>query len=229
MVTKEKHNLVKKILPPRWILLILGVVIALIAVGQLLGIPLSELKSTASSLQNNFGWKTVLVGGLIYAILLSIPFFPGVELAWMIIFFFGKDAVVLIYLYTLLGLSLSFVAGRNLNIICPPCSDKLKSVEDKYHEKFNSLAEKIHRVFSSKTCNLYFNCLLKKIHYLVLGILINIPGNSVLGGGGGIALLSGMNRSFSWRGFLITICVAIAPLPIFLYFGILQIENLVSY
>lgn len=205
-----------------------GVLLALVTTGQLLDIPFSEIRSTVNSFQNSFGWKTVLVGGLIYAILLSIPFFPGVELAWMIIFFFGKDAVVLIYLYTLLGLSLSFLTGRNLNFICPPCSDKLKSIEDKYHEKFNGLAEKIHRVFSSKICNLYFNSMLRKSHYLLLGILINIPGNSVLGGGGGIALLSGMNRSYSWRGFILTICVAIAPLPIFLYFGIIQIENLIE-
>ena len=37
--------------------------------------------------------------------------------------------------------------------------------------------------------------------YLLFALLINMPGNSVLGGGGGIALVSGFARLYRWPPF----------------------------
>ena len=60
---------------------------------------------------------------------------------------------------------------------------------------------------------------------LVLGILFNLPGNSVLGGGGGIALICGMSRLFKWQWFLLTVILVTAPVPLLAFFGLIQLET----
>jgi hypothetical protein len=56
--------------------------------------------------------------------------------------------------------------------------------------------------------------------YIALALVLNLPGNVVLGGGGGIAFAAGACRLFSTAGFLLTVLIAVAPVPIaFLVFG----------
>jgi hypothetical protein len=43
--------------------------------------------------------------------------------------------------------------------------------------------------------------------------LINMPGNSLIGGGGGIAMAAGYSRAFSYPAFLACAAVAVAPVP----------------
>jgi hypothetical protein len=52
--------------------------------------------------------------------------------------------------------------------------------------------------------------------YLALAIGLNLPGNVVGGGGGGIALLCGLSGQYSYRRYLPTVAVAISPLPMLL-------------
>jgi hypothetical protein len=53
-----------------------------------------------------------------------------------------------------------------------------------------------------------------------LAIVLNLPGNIVIGGGGGIALMAGASRLYSVPGFLVTIVLAVAPVPLaILVFG----------
>jgi hypothetical protein len=49
---------------------------------------------------------------------------------------------------------------------------------------------------------------------LLLIVAVNVPGNSVVGGGGGIALMAGFSRLFSFPGFLFAMTVATSPVPI---------------
>ena len=50
---------------------------------------------------------------------------------------------------------------------------------------------------------------------LTLAVLINTPGNVVLGGGGGIALTVGLGRLMTFRHFLVSAALAVAPVPLF--------------
>ncbi|MBT8458376.1 MAG: hypothetical protein KJN60_01785 [Boseongicola sp.] len=47
-----------------------------------------------------------------------------------------------------------------------------------------------------------------------LAVVINMPGNTILGGGGGIALAEGLSRLYQPTHFLATVAVAVAPVPI---------------
>jgi len=53
-----------------------------------------------------------------------------------------------------------------------------------------------------------------RYRYVNLAALINIPGNSVIGGGGGIAFISGLSGVFRPIPTILTIALATAPVPL---------------
>jgi hypothetical protein len=61
--------------------------------------------------------------------------------------------------------------------------------------------------------------------YLALAICLNVPGNAVVGGGGGLALLCGLSRQFDGRRFALTIALAVSPLPLLILTGILSLDS----
>jgi hypothetical protein len=55
---------------------------------------------------------------------------------------------------------------------------------------------------------------LLRYRYVALVVALNFPGNVILGGGGGIALLAGLSGMFSFPQYLIATSVAALPVPI---------------
>ena len=55
--------------------------------------------------------------------------------------------------------------------------------------------------------------------YLALALAINMPGNIVLGGGGGIAMMAGLSRMFDPLPFLLTVLIAVLPIPLIFFVG----------
>jgi hypothetical protein len=62
-----------------------------------------------------------------------------------------------------------------------------------------------------------------KYRYVNLAVLINIPGNSVIGGGGGIAFVSGLSGMFRTPLTMLTIALATAPVPLAIWLFGLQL------
>jgi hypothetical protein len=58
---------------------------------------------------------------------------------------------------------------------------------------------------------------LARHRYVALAVLINVPGNAVIGGGGGLAFAAGMSGVFSIPAFLITVAIAVLPVPLAIY------------
>ena len=52
--------------------------------------------------------------------------------------------------------------------------------------------------------------------YLLLALLVNLPGNSLIGGGGGILIAAGLSRLFRSAPVLLTLVLATAPVPLLL-------------
>lgn len=50
--------------------------------------------------------------------------------------------------------------------------------------------------------------------YLALALALNIPGNALVGGGGGIALLAGLSGLFAPLPTLLTVAIAVCPVPL---------------
>ena len=177
--------------------------------------------------RGEWGRGVLIGGGIIYSLLLSLPFVPGVELGILLMCAFGKEGVVLVYLATIAGLSLAFLFGR---LIPRPwvdawlerlgdsrsCSDHPNGIEQ--------MAECMSP--GRKHFPSWLKSFLAKYRYFTVAVLVNLPGNYLLGGGGGISIVCGASRRISWKGFLVTIVLAVSPVPILVYLGIIQLEAL---
>lgn len=156
---------------------------------------------------------------LAYALLIAIPFVPGVELGLTLLMIEGAVIAPFIWAATLLGLTLAFAAGAFL-----PYPVLRRTLEDlrltraaglvaaleplDREERLTALRDRLPRWLSP---------LVRSQRYVLLALLINLPGNSVLGGGGGILLLAGMSRLFSPLATLTTVALAVAPVPVLIY------------
>lgn len=160
--------------------------------------------------------RTIMASAALYSFLLAIPFVPGAEIGLAMITVLGPPIALLVYICTIAGLSLSFVVGRAI-----PLSVLIRFTEDIKLRRTNKLLrdfdsrdneERLEQLFN-KTTNRFLRALLRS-RYLTLGIALNVPGNFIIGGGGGIALFAGISRLYSYPGFLITIAIAVAPIPV---------------
>jgi hypothetical protein len=50
--------------------------------------------------------------------------------------------------------------------------------------------------------------------YLAIALLLSLPCNAVIGGGGGIGLIVGMSGLITYTRYLLLIAVSISPIPI---------------
>ncbi|MBT7974334.1 MAG: hypothetical protein HN687_09305 [Candidatus Marinimicrobia bacterium] len=175
-------------------------------------------------IRNEWFWSALLAGGLVYGLLLSLPFIPGIEIGLLLMALFGKEGILIVYLCTLMGLTLSFIMGYNL-----PESrlvTRLKSVISAEPETMGLewMNRHIQIIVNNDRLRKWLRTDLPGTRYLALAILFNLPGNFILGGGGGIALLCGLSRHFSWNGFLLTVMLSTAPVPLLIWFGWIQAE-----
>jgi hypothetical protein len=164
----------------------------------------------------NMAVFTLFASVILYILLLAIPFLPGIEVGLMLMAMLGAKGIVLVYLCTVLALSLSFLFGRLL----PP--RHLARALGWFHltrarEMVDTLAplgpeERLR--FLTRSAPSRIVPFLLRHRYLIIGVLFNVPGNALIGGGGGIGLIAGMSRLFPFPKYLLLICLAITPGPI---------------
>ena len=167
--------------------------------------------------------RTLMTAAAAYTVLLAVPFVPSVEIGLAIIGLLGPQIVLLVYLCTVAGLSLSFLAGRLLPFswIVGFCEFlRLRRVSD-YLAKVAPMGTEARLAFLANQAPNRLVPLLLKHRHVTLAVLLNLPGNIVLGGGGGICLVVGVSRLVSLPGFLVTVVFAVAPVPLaILLFGV---------
>ena len=160
---------------------------------------------------------------VIYAVVVAIPFVPGVEIGLSVLAAGGPDIAPLVWLATASGLSLSYVAGCIVPIaLLRRVLVDLRLIRAaRLVARFEALAPEgraalVHSLLPRKYCGW-----IVKYRYLNLAVLINIPGNSVIGGGGGITFVSGLSGTFRAPLAVPTIAVATAPVPLAVWlFGV---------
>jgi uncharacterized membrane protein YdjX (TVP38/TMEM64 family) len=163
-------------------------------------------KKFVAFVNGQWGTGALIGGGIFYALLLSLPFVPGIELGVLLMCIFGKEGIVFVYLGTIAGLSLAFLIGRML---------PKRWIDGMLH----------NLSLSRKFCQNRFGSFLSKYRYLTIAVLFNAPGNYLIGGGGGISLACGISRSISWKWFLLTVVLAVSPVPLLAFFGVIQLET----
>jgi uncharacterized membrane protein YdjX (TVP38/TMEM64 family) len=175
---------------------------------------------------DRWGTGALIAGGVLYIVLLSLPFIPGVELGVLLMCVFGKEGIAFVYVATVLGLNLSFFMGRMLPGNWIKARLKKFGILDGVEYRSPAIGGTLHNITTNKNiCQKGFFSFLSKHRYLAIGILYNIPGNYLIGGGGGISLACGLSGILLWRWFFLTVVLSVAPVPLFVWFGVIQLES----
>lgn len=162
--------------------------------------------------------RVVLVGMILYICLMATPFLPGVEIGLVLMVMLGPKGVLLIYVGTLIALTISFGLGRLFPM------DLLASLLRWLHltraetllRNFATVPPAQHLEFLVERASSRTLTALLKRRYLTLALLLNLPGNALIGGGGGIAMMAGMCRLYSFPKYLLLLSIAILPGPVLL-------------
>jgi hypothetical protein len=160
---------------------------------------------------------------LIYAVLLlqagliAIPFVPGVEVGFLLLALCGAQLAGEVYAATVVGLLLAFGIGRSVRQHNVQRLLARLGLEDAA-----AAVERLARDTSApppaggpETLLPRFAMPALRHRCLSLVLLINTPGNTLLGGGGGIAMAAGLSRLFTVRQFVASVLIAVAPIPAF--------------
>ena len=148
-----------------------------------------------------------------YVILLAIPFVPGAELGFVLLLVFGADIAPVVYLATVAGMMMAFAVGR---FVPREKTERvllalgLEQLVSRIAEARGEAERPYNRPSESGT---WFTRFLRH-RYAALAVVINTPGNTILGGGGGLAFAAGVSRLFPPVGFLGTVLVAVSPVPL---------------
>ncbi len=154
---------------------------------------------------------------VLYAVLIAIPFVPGAELGILLLVLFGAPIAVPVYAATVSGLTLAFVVG-----CCVPHPWFDRALARLGLERALEAVEHVDRHGGepapppASQSKRRFGRLMGwalRYRWLGLALLINTPGNTLIGGGGGIAMAAGISGLFTLRGFLASVVFAVAPVP----------------
>ncbi|SFS13819.1 hypothetical protein [Yoonia litorea] len=139
---------------------------------------------------------------LLYVVLLAIPFVPSAEIGLAVMLALGSSMAVPVYAATVLGLTIAFIAGRHAHL----------------YRRGNGAGDDLWTsdgiaLLQDRLCHRPALRRLLRFRGLAFIAMINMPANTVVGGGGGIAMAMGYSRLLTFRQFLFCAAVAVAPVP----------------
>ncbi|MBI1416902.1 MAG: hypothetical protein GC146_06740 [Limimaricola sp.] len=195
----------------------LGLIAALAFGLHLMSVWVHDLTGQLNSIDHARTMTGILAVSLLgYALLLAAPFVPGVEIGVAILLVEGPSAAPFVYAATILGLALAYLVGRFLPLpwlariladlrLATWAAAILRLDAMPREDRIARLCERMPKRLGKIAVN---------YRYIMLAVLVNLPGTAVIGGGGGILTLAGLSRLFNFWGVLATIMIACAPVPL---------------
>ncbi len=167
-------------------------------------------------------WMLVLFL-LTYAFLIAVPFVPGVEVGLTLMVMEGPWIAPWIYGATVLGLILAFAVGELL-----PDARLHRVLADLRLRRACKVIARLQPMGKAERLALleqrapgWSKPLVSRFRYVLVAILINLPGSTLIGGGGGLMFLAGFSRLFHTLPMIVTIMLAVAPVPLMFWaFGL---------
>ena len=151
-----------------------------------------------------------------YAILLAIPFVPGAEIGIALLTVFGSAIAPLIYATTVLAMTLAYLVGRLL-----PDLLLVRLLRGLGLDRAAGLVQRAMPLSCEDRVALLMEgapprllAIALRHRYVALALAVNTPGNSVIGGGGGIMVLAGLSGVFQPLPTVLTLLIAVSPVPI---------------
>jgi hypothetical protein len=146
----------------------------------------------------------------------AVPFVPGLEIGIGLMLIFGAKMAPLVYASLVAALTVSFLVGR---FVAP---ERVAAAFGKVglgraRELVLQLTplDATERIdFLTARAPRRLVPLLLRYRYAALVVLFNLPGNSVIGGGGGIAFTAGISGLYTLPGYLAALVIAAIPIPL---------------
>ena len=168
--------------------------------------------------------RAIMIGAVAYIVLLAIPFVPGAEIGIALLAGFGSAIAPLVYVCTVAAMMLAFTIGRFLPI---SALERLlrflrlrRAAELVARAAPLSTEERVAMLLDGQSKRVL--SLAVKYRYAALAVAVNTPGNSVLGGGGGLMIIAGLSGIFTPLSTFVTIVIAVSPVPLAVVFLGLQ-------
>ncbi|NJM84618.1 MAG: hypothetical protein HC844_21260 [Tabrizicola sp.] len=153
---------------------------------------------------------------LVYALLIAVPFVPGVEVGLALMAMEGPWIAPWIYVATAAGLIAAFAGGEGFSY---PRLQRI--LADLRMGRARRLIEKVQPLGKEERLSLlqaraprWAKPFVSQFRYVLLAALINLPGNTLIGGGGGLLFLAGFSRLFHLVPMVVTILLAVGPVPL---------------
>ena len=160
-------------------------------------------------LQGTDSVAVLVAACVVYALLLAIPFVPSVEIGLLIMVLFGVPGALGAYLATCTGLMMAYAIGGRLGS------------GTRRLQQFHRAGSRLHRLSAHLPAG--------ALPVLSLVMLLNMPGNTAVGGGGGIAMAYGAGRLLTWRVYLATVGVGTGLLPLAFVTGLVGMEQFAGW
>ncbi|MCF8466255.1 MAG: hypothetical protein K9G33_02535 [Sneathiella sp.] len=200
----------------RWLLLLVIYALLLLG-GWAAGKWLPELLDISPEAFKGPAARTMIlfIAG-IFILASATPFVPGAEIGLGLIMLLGSEVLFLVYISMVIALTLSYLVGWLVPISVISGAFKFFGLERAANLTLQlgplSAAERLE--FLTERAPSRILPFLLRHRYLALLVALNLPGNSIIGGGGGIALLAGISGIYRFPAFLLTILIAVAPVPL---------------
>ncbi len=173
------------------VLVVILVGCSFVVAGRSLGAVLEEVFSVHALVAEVLDKPLVLLVVLgLYAVLLATPFLPGAELGLALLVVLGRDGAIMVHAATVIGLMFGFSLGR-----------LMAGFGLTRRRPVSNLQMGLVQCLNARPC-------------LALAVLFNTPGNTLIGGGGGIALAAGLTGLVTAERFFLTVLVSTSPLPL---------------
>ncbi|ABD56643.1 hypothetical protein Jann_3726 [Jannaschia sp. CCS1] len=160
--------------------------------------------------------KAIITGTIALVGLLAVPFVPGAEIGLAMLTAFGPAIAPLVYVATVFALCLSYTIGRVL-----PTPVLVRLMETARMQRAANLVARAAPLSRDQRLAMLLEgapprlvALALRRRYVALALILNVPGNALIGGGGGIALLSGLSGLFAPLPTILTFAIAVSPVPL---------------
>lgn len=169
--------------------------------------------------------RAIMFGAVAYVGLLALPFVPGAEIGIAMLAGFGPGIAPLVYVATIASMMLAYTIGRFLPI---GALERLLSFLRLRRAAALvaraaplSREERLAMLLDGQSPRAVKFGL--RYRHLALALAVNTPGNSIIGGGGGIMIMAGLSGIFAPLPTFLTIVIAVSPVPLAVMFLGLQL------
>lgn len=169
--------------------------------------------------------KAIMIGAAAYVGLLAMPFVPGAEIGIALLAGFGAAIAPLIYVCTVAAMMLAFAVGRFL-----PISALERVLQVLRMRRAAELVARAAPLSKDERVAMLLEGQSKRVlhlalqyRYVAMAVAVNTPGNSIIGGGGGIMIIAGLSGIFTPLSTFLTVILAVSPVPFAVIFLGLQL------